>query len=175
MPNLELPPYSYVPGLWPHPFSDPAGHHFAIGEPTPLDGEGCDCLPYRAGIDLFNLGYYWEAHEAWERLWHAAGRQGSLADFFKALIQLAVVGVKFRESRPDGVRTHAARAAELFASLETVKRIWWGLDVADLVRRAAEAGTGEVMAPDEPRPPVQRVFAWYLHPQFDERPASSSG
>ncbi|MER9222262.1 DUF309 domain-containing protein [Mesorhizobium sp. M0644] len=23
-------------------------------------------------IDLINHGYYWEAHEAWEPLWHAA-------------------------------------------------------------------------------------------------------
>ncbi|TGQ49534.1 DUF309 domain-containing protein, partial [Mesorhizobium sp. M1C.F.Ca.ET.210.01.1.1] len=27
---------------------------------------------FRWGIDLFNHGYYWEAHEAWEPLWHAA-------------------------------------------------------------------------------------------------------
>ncbi len=32
------------------------------------------------GVDLFNHGYYWESHEEWESLWHAAGRRGVVAD-----------------------------------------------------------------------------------------------
>ena len=64
-------------------------------------------------IDLFNQGFYWEAHEAWEGLWHAAGRRGPTADLLKGLIKLAAAGVKARECRPEGVKLHAARAAEL--------------------------------------------------------------
>jgi predicted metal-dependent hydrolase len=68
-------------------------------------------------VDLFNHGYYWEAHEEWERLWQAAGRRGPVADFLKGLIKLAAAGVKQLEGRPAGTRNHARRAAELFRGL----------------------------------------------------------
>ncbi|WP_394885884.1 DUF309 domain-containing protein (plasmid) [Mesorhizobium sp. AaZ16] len=35
------------------------------------------------GIDRFNHGYYWEAHEAWEPLWHAAKQSAPHRQFFK--------------------------------------------------------------------------------------------
>jgi len=69
---------------------------------------------YLFGIDLFNHGFYWEAHEIWEQLWIACGRSGQEADFLKGLIKLAAAGVKVREGRPIGVQRHASRARELF-------------------------------------------------------------
>jgi len=118
-PERPLPPYSYVPGLAPHPTSDPRGHSYLVHEP-PLDfpvGRLGEQAAYRFAIDLFNRGYYWEAHEAWEALWHAAGRSGPAADFLKGLIKLAAAGVKLREGRPAGVARHARRAGELFRSV----------------------------------------------------------
>jgi predicted metal-dependent hydrolase len=69
------------------------------------------------GIDLFNHGYYWEAHESWEAVWHAAGRKGWHADFLKSLIKLAAALVKAREGKPEGVRRHAQRAADLLSAI----------------------------------------------------------
>src|SRR5688572_20912239 len=109
-PERPLPPYSYVTGLTPHPTSDPRGHSFGQHEPppAPLDEATYRNNPiYRYAIDLFNHGYYWEAHEEWEALWHAAGRAGTTAEFLKGLIKLAAAGVKAREGRPAGVRQHA--------------------------------------------------------------------
>jgi uncharacterized protein len=40
------------------------------------------------GIDLFNRGSYFEAHEAWEELW--TGEHGPRRLFLQALIHLAV-------------------------------------------------------------------------------------
>jgi predicted metal-dependent hydrolase len=40
------------------------------------------------GIDLFNRGEYWEAHEAWEREW-LPDRKGPDSGFYKGLIQVA--------------------------------------------------------------------------------------
>jgi uncharacterized protein len=40
------------------------------------------------GIDLFNSGRYWDAHEAWEAQW-MPDRKGSDAGFYKGLIQVA--------------------------------------------------------------------------------------
>jgi len=115
-PERRLPPYSYVPGLAPHPATDPRGHSFGQHEPPtePLDETSyASNATYLYAIDLFNHGYYWEAHEAWEALWHAAGRSGTTASFLKGLIKLAAAGVKAREGRASGVRQHAKRAAEL--------------------------------------------------------------
>jgi hypothetical protein len=137
LPDDPLPPYTYVPGRTPHPISDPAGHSFGH-RPAPLasfDPEKWrDCRPYLRGIDLFNHGYYWEAHEAWEVLWHAAGKRGPTADFIKALVQLAVAGVKYLEDKPTGQKTHATRAAELFQKLQV--NSFLGLRVSDLIALA---------------------------------------
>jgi predicted metal-dependent hydrolase len=40
------------------------------------------------GINLFNAGRYWDAHEAWEREW-IPDRKGPDAGFYKGMIQIA--------------------------------------------------------------------------------------
>jgi predicted metal-dependent hydrolase len=40
------------------------------------------------GIDLFNKGHYWEAHEVWEQEWFP-DRKGPDSGFYKGLIQVA--------------------------------------------------------------------------------------
>jgi predicted metal-dependent hydrolase len=42
----------------------------------------------RRGIELFNAGQYWEAHEAWEEAW-TPDRRGPDSGFYKGLIQVA--------------------------------------------------------------------------------------
>lgn len=131
---LPLPPYSYVTGQHPHPLRDPAGHSFGHDpEPVvPLDESNWPTnQAWLYAIDLFNHGFYWEAHEAWEGLWHASGRRGSTADFLKGLIKLAAAGVKAKEGRPAGVRRHAARAAVLLAPKQG--KCLYGVDVDALV------------------------------------------
>jgi hypothetical protein len=105
-----------VPGVAPHPTSDPRGHSYGARHPIvqPLDETSfATNQNYLYAIDLFNHGFYWEAHEEWEGLWHAAGRTGPTADFLKGLIKLAAAGVKLREGRAAGVKQHAQRSAEL--------------------------------------------------------------
>lgn len=137
LPDRPLPPYTYVPGQAPHPVSDPRGHSFGkpshlTKSPSAVGSWELDALLW--GVDLFNYGFYWEAHEAWEPLWHAAGRRGAAADFFKGLIQLAVAGVKHYEGRDEGMRRHAARAVELLQPLGHTSQ--YGLEIADLTHLA---------------------------------------
>lgn len=120
LPDQPLPPYTYVPGKQPHPVNDPAGHSFgrteaAVEPPDPA--RPFESRSFLMAVDLFNHSYYWEAHEEWERLWHACGRRGVRADFLKGLIKLAAAGVKQLEGRPIGVVRHLARARELFAGV----------------------------------------------------------
>src|SRR3954462_11438154 len=140
-PERPLPPYSYVPGLNPHPISDPLGHSFGVQEPAaePLEESSFRSnAMYLYAIDLFNHGFYWEAHEAWEALWHAAGRTGATADFLKGLIKLAAAGVKAREGRAAGVRQHAERAGELFRGVATGNERMFGLRLEELIAAAGD-------------------------------------
>lgn len=142
VPEIPFPPYSYVPGHFPHPFSDPEGHSFGVEHPNPesLTEENWRThSDYLFGCDLFNHGYFWEAHEFWEGLWHAAGRKGITADFLKGLIKLAAAGVKARESVAAGIISHANRAAELFQGLiQNGYQILFGLEVEVLHHRAKD-------------------------------------
>jgi hypothetical protein len=138
-PDQPFPPYTFVPGRAPHPKSDPAGHSFGIeaGAVAPLDPQRWrESKAYLYGLDLFNAQFFWEAHEQLEGLWLACGRRGMVADFLKGLIKLAAAGVKHLQGRPDGVRSHASRAAELWRGVEM--EVFLGLRLADLVRLADE-------------------------------------
>jgi hypothetical protein len=168
VPDQPLPPYTFVPGRSPHPTSDPRGHSF--GKPPepadPPDPERWrECRPYLYAIDLFNHGYYWEAHEAWEALWHACARSGRTADFLKALIKLAAAGVKVREGKPAGVRNHARRAADLLERLADAngKHIrYMGLDLNQLIHFARTLAERVPSVPETNGPAV--VFDFVLFP-----------
>jgi len=143
-PQRELPPYSYVTGLFPHPTRDKRGHSFGRHETAvrALDEESYrQNETYGYALDLFNHGDYWEAHEAWEALWHACGRRGPAADFLKGLIKLAAAGVKAREGRAAGVRQHAERAGALMtgvlASGIARQGVAFGLQLDELKQAAA--------------------------------------
>jgi uncharacterized protein len=160
LPDLPLPPYAHVPGQTPHPESDPAGHSFGLARPeaAPLDpARWRDSSEYLRGLDLFNHGYYWEAHEQGEALWHAAGRRGPLADFLKGLIRLAAAGVKAREGRPDGVASHARAAAGHFRAAGEIGPAPAGLPLEALIERVAAS-------PPCPAEGTPVVFAFTLAP-----------
>lgn len=136
-PAYPLPPYAYVPGHdLPHPVNDPRGHSsskapadasdasnaaapFADLPPDPASRRRVLTVTLAANsdwlyaIDLFNGGWYWEAHEAWEGFWHALGRTSLEARFVQGLIHLAAAAVKIREGKPAGVSRHTQRAREL--------------------------------------------------------------
>jgi hypothetical protein len=133
-PTRPLPPYSYVPGHDdPHPVNDPCGHLFNIPKPTPLPLDQLPADPalrrqaiaalfathtdWLYALDLFNEGYAWEAHEAWERFWHKLGRTTPEARSVQGLIHLAAACVKIREGKAAGVTKHTQRARELHGEL----------------------------------------------------------
>jgi uncharacterized protein len=165
VPDEPFPPYSFVPGRFPHPFSDPAGHSFGtapVPQPALDSDQWATNRHYLYGIDLFNAGYYWEAHEVWESLWHAAGRAGHTADFLKGLIRLAAAGVKVREGRPSGAAGHARAAADLFRRCGSAERNL-GLSLAELVHFAQGIAQHPPESAD-PAAPVEVVFDCSLRP-----------
>lgn len=156
-PSLELPPYTYVPGRTPHPKSDPRGHAYgrtaeplAEFDPAKLEHS----RDFRYAVDLFHAGYYWEAHEVWEALWHAVGRTGPTADLLKGLIKLAAAGVKVLEGIAGGAASHARRAAELFehAAAGAIATVG-STPTRELSEGAQSIAAQPPLAADEPRRP----------------------
>jgi uncharacterized protein len=125
-----LPPYTYTPGVTPHPISDPAGHsHGHAAAAVTVNAERLSESPaFQRAVQLFQHGYYWEAHEEWESVWHAVGRRGPVADLLKGLIKLAAAGVKAREGNTDGVRRHTRRAVELLSPASSGENSTPGVD-----------------------------------------------
>jgi uncharacterized protein len=176
VPDEPFPPYSYVTGRFPHPTRDPAGHHFGavpVSCSAPDPNLWRDCRPYLYGLDLFNHGYYWEAHEVWEGLWHASGRTGVAGFFFQGLIKLAAAGVKAREGRPEGIRRHARRAGELFREvagrLPPGEVCFFGLSLPQLIGFAADEERGPLTSGTPTEAPVVVVFPFVLRPDESER------
>lgn len=119
-----------MPGETPHPTRDPRGHSYGIHPDTLASFNAEDwarCSEYLYGIDLFNHGYWWEAHEALEAVWVAAGRHTEAGSFVQGLIQIAAAELKWFQGY--------FRPAERLAAkgLEKISRrsgIYLGVDVA---------------------------------------------
>jgi hypothetical protein len=176
LPQKRLPPYAYLPGREPHPTRDPKGHSYHA-EPASVGAEASlRSIVFLWGLDLFNHGYYWEAHEAWESLWQVAERGSSLRVLFKALILLSAAGVKIREGKHAAAVRHAERAAALLRRLDKGGRSSFGsaLGMApEALASYAEAVAAvpfdlRATAPGQP----QSVFNFILGPhshQLDRR------
>ena len=115
LPQRSFPRYAYLPGRMPHPVRDPAGHSYQVEHALVLPTLDSDEFAW--GADLFNHGYYWEAHEAWEGIWQVAERGSALRTLLKGLILLSAAGVKIREGKRAPAMRHAGRAAGLFRQL----------------------------------------------------------
>lgn len=142
LPGRAFPPYAFLPGRDPHPRRDPSGHSFgAAGEEPPfLSPERWrESTPYLWGADLYNHGFLWEAHEAWEDLWHVSKPDRVLALYLQGLIQCAAAWLKIPMEQPRGVERLSALALE---KLDEVARAsggrYMGLDL-DAFRPAVRA------------------------------------
>ncbi|HEU5162492.1 MAG TPA: DUF309 domain-containing protein [Thermoanaerobaculia bacterium] len=99
------------------------------------------------GVELFNRGSFWEAHEAWEELWLRAGPEIRL--FVQGLIQLAAAWHHVGRGNRRG-------AERLFRSglekLAPYRPLYAGIDVSDAAARAEEMLAGGLDG--ESAPPV---------------------
>lgn len=146
-----FPAYRYLPyrsgATQPHPRNDPAGHSYHAEEEylpsfSPEDWRGCELYLY--GIDLFNHGYWWEAHEALEDVWLAAGQRETVCGrFVQGLIQLAGAQLKRFMTEMGGAQSLTAAGVE---KITEVEGIYLGVEVAELtaeVERCLREDRGE--------------------------------
>lgn len=95
--RFVLPDYRHVPGRTPHPTPDPLGHSFGRKTGPLPDLNVVDwhlCGEYLVGVDLFNNDFWWESHEIFEGLWHAAGHATPAGHVLQAVIQCAAAHLK---------------------------------------------------------------------------------
>lgn len=119
-PTRAFPPYAYLPGRDPHPQRDPRGHSYGESKSFAPYLEPDDWRAneeYLYGVDLYNHGYLWEAHEAWESLWHPAKHDALQAEHLQGLIQCAAASLKIPMEQPRGLEKLAANGT---ARLERV-------------------------------------------------------
>ena len=127
-----FPPYRHLPGTTPHPERSPQGHMYRVRESAahPLTREGwAENQDFLFGVDLFNAGYFWEAHTFWERLWALEETSSEIRRFLRALIQAAAACLKVRQGQPAGARKLLDRAG-----LETLDGSEFGIDLHALAR-----------------------------------------
>lgn len=84
---------------------------------------------FRLGIERFNRGAFFEAHETWEEIWRSTAPEPRT--LFQGLIQVAAAMHQFRDlHRRSGPRTTLAKAHR---HLETYAPAASGLDVEHLL------------------------------------------
>ena len=152
-PPLPFPPTRYLPGWTARPGT--ADLETGRSDERPWEESGATPL-FRRGVDLYNRAYFWEAHEAWETLWHRCPPGTPLREGLQGLIQLAAALLKEHQGVPEGARKLSRTA------LERLERARAGdaalpLDLASLVARARGhfAPLDTPGAPVMPRPAIR--------------------
>jgi predicted metal-dependent hydrolase len=133
-----FPAYRYLPfqnhKSGPHPRTDPAGHSYDEEEdylPLFSHDDWRTCEPYLYGVDLFNYGYWWEAHEALETVWLAAGQKSTRCGrFVQGLIQLAGAQLKRFVDEPIGAQSLTRSGIE---KLSHVDGVYLGIEVKSFI------------------------------------------
>ena len=128
-----LPEYRHLPFQNPHPFLDEDGHSYGekLLSPDSFSAEDWqNCEDYLYSIDLFNHGFWWEAHERLKYVSIGAGRESEAGQFIQGLIQVAAALLKHFMQEDEGAVTLAELA---IGNLQGVTDVYLGLNVATLV------------------------------------------
>ena len=75
------------------------------------------------GINFFNAGHYFDAHEVWEDLWRPSG--GPLRLFYQGLVQAAVGMHHLSQGNLNGARAQLAKSLD---KLQQYPETFCGID-----------------------------------------------
>ncbi len=181
--GAEFPPYRFVPGRHPHPIAHPDGHSYrrpGSAEP-PISyvppQQWRESPDYLFGCDLYNHGYWWEAHEAWEGLWRVVPLESAQRRFLQGLIQIAAIHLQLFQGHPDGVARLQLTSAEHLSAADRLRRTehtlagitapqtFMGVDISELQRRIDVYCELTLRDSDTRRPPWHEPAAFpYILP-----------
>jgi hypothetical protein len=121
------------------------------------------------GVDLFNAGAFFEAHEAWEDVWRCS--RDVKREFYQGLVQCAVALEHFRRGNARGAMRLHDRYQRHFSQ---VPDRFMGLDMARLL-----AGMEHALKPalDRQTPPErgELVLDHSRAPRIGVEPAAAGG
>jgi hypothetical protein len=83
---------------------------------------------YHKGIELFNSGQFWHAHEEWEQTWMA--ETGEARRFIQGLIQAAAALVHWQRGNPRGLQLNWNKARP---KLVATPSPYWGVQLEPLI------------------------------------------
>lgn len=112
--NLPLPAVPFLPGRT----ARPASFEIELDEAALAPELWRANTTWLFGVDLYNHGFAWEAHEAWETLWLRA-RDPRQRSFVRALVQCAASALKRALGEPSGSQRLAERACLALEGLAT--------------------------------------------------------
>jgi ribosomal protein S18 acetylase RimI-like enzyme len=146
LPERPLPERAFLPGRGRRP-TPPALPIF----PRPAD-EWWQCPDFLYAVDLFNAGFYWEAHEMWEGMWRQRQDDRAQRELLQGLLQCAAFAVHARRGCPAQASDLLARAlAHLASAGANSPSPFMGIDVsvfsAAFASFAAAAAGGERCLP----------------------------
>jgi hypothetical protein len=130
-PQVPLPTVAFVPGR--AGSKRPADGWLKVDARTLPPDRWRENEAWLHGVDLWNAGFLWEAHEAWETIWRIP-YDAEQAEFLRGMIQCAAAGLKLAIGNGSSA-TNLARA-----SLDRIGRIeplatgrFMGLDLRTFV------------------------------------------
>jgi hypothetical protein len=91
-------------------------------------------IRYLHAADLFDHRYYWEAHEAWEALWHSAEPDSSTHRLLQSLIQYAAAILQNHLGHTGGAARLFERSTQRMRLIQAVEPpCFRGVDLSALV------------------------------------------
>lgn len=84
------------------------------------------CEAYLYAIDLFNQGYWWEAHEILKPVCYAVGRESVSGVFVEGLIQIAAGELKHSMQEEKGAQILIERG---LSTIATAQPVFLGIDI----------------------------------------------
>lgn len=135
--SKAFPPYRFVIGENPHPVSDPKGHSYGH-EPDPqplLAAKWMHNQDYLYAIDLYNYGYWWEAHETLEGLWGQFGKGSPESNLLQGLIKISAGFYKWHLQNRGGIMHHYAGGTALLREAMDHSAVYMGIDLPDYLAR----------------------------------------
>lgn len=153
-PQCAFPPYAFLPGRDPHPNRSPEGHSYTTEEETPppyLEAEDWRTNEgFLFGVDLYNYGYLWEAHEAWEGVWIVSKHDDSQRETLQGLIQCSAAALKLRLEEPRGfAKLSSAGLARLDGVCAEEALPYLGLELRAFVEAYREFASSDPTDADE--------------------------
>jgi len=134
--QTPFPPYRYLPTVNPHPGIHPEGHSFGRPELTvkfspPQEWKKNQAYLY--GVDLYNHGFWWEAHEYWEAVWMTTPKLDIYGQFLQSLIQYSAALLKLYGENLQGFKKLYGEAKKRMdfcrENLAKTQRHFMGLDL----------------------------------------------